>query len=42
MRYPFEDESSEMRTHESHIRDVQEFGMSSSLFRSRGAKGRSV
>jgi len=25
MRYPFEDESSEMRTYESHIRDVQEF-----------------
>jgi len=36
---PFEAESSEIRTHESHIRDVQEFQMSASLFRSRGVKG---
>lgn len=39
MRYPFEGESLKIRTHESHVRDIREFEMSNSLFRSRGVKG---
>ncbi|XP_029157325.1 uncharacterized protein LOC114929811 [Nylanderia fulva] len=42
MRYPFVNENPELRTHESHMRDIQQFHSSQSLIQSRGVKGNSV
>lgn len=42
MRYPFVNESPELRTHESHMRDIQQFHSSRSLIQSRGIKGNLV
>lgn len=42
MRYPFEENEPELRTHDSHMQDVLEFDLSRSLLKSRGAKGTSI
>jgi len=42
IRYPFEYEESELRTHESHLQDVQVSTITPLVSRSRGVKGHSV
>lgn len=42
MRYPFVNKNPELRTNESHMRDIKEFHSSRSLIQSRGVKGNSI